>query len=116
MQTNRIGDIPKIKETLRQIEGMATFKAALPLLKPFMRLLGIDSTGIEASLQNVEKLRADIKELSTIPDVFNDLLSERGWIIYDHLNLEVAKKAVALARTNDLDGRRSLPRRLFQRG
>ena len=51
MQTNRIGDIPKIRETLRQIEGMATFKAALPLLKPFMRLLGIDSTGIEASLQ-----------------------------------------------------------------
>ncbi len=103
MQANRIGDIPKIKETLRQIEGMATFKLALPLLKPFMRLLGIDSTGIEASLQNVEKLRSDIKELSTIPDAFNDLLSERGWIIYDHMNLEVAKKAVALARSNEFE-------------
>ena len=104
VEPTRIGDIPKIKETLRQIEAMATVKTALPLLKPFMRLLGIDSTGIEASLQDVEKLRTDIKALSTIPDDFNDLLSERGWIIYDHLNLDVAKKAVALAKSNDFEG------------
>jgi hypothetical protein len=100
----RIRDIPKIKEALRQIDAMASIKMALPLLKPFMRLLGVDSTGIATSLQDVEKLRADIEELSTIPDDFNDLLSERGWIIYDHLNLDVAKKAVALAKSNDLDG------------
>jgi len=104
VEPTRIGDIPKIKETLRQIEAMATVKAALPLLKPFMRLLGIDSAGIEASLQDVEKLRTDIKALSRIPDDFNDLLSERGWIIYDHLDLDVAKKAVALAQSNDFKG------------
>ena len=36
-QAGRIADIPRLAETLRQIEGMATFKAALPILRPFMR-------------------------------------------------------------------------------
>jgi hypothetical protein len=101
-QTGCISDIPRLKHALEQIEGMASFKAALPFLKPFMRLLKIETHGIDASLQNIEQLRADIEELRQLPDAFNDLLAERGWIIYDSLSIDVAKEAVRIARTGDL--------------
>lgn len=102
VQTGCISDIPRLKHALEQIEGMASFKAALPFLKPFMRLLKIETHGIDASLQNIEQLRADIEELRQLPDAFNDLLAERGWIIYHSLSIDVAKEAVRIARTGDL--------------
>lgn len=102
-EPERIADIPKIRELLRQTEALLVFKKALPFLKPIMWLLRIDGSQIEMSLHNAEQLHADIEELRTLPDAFNDLLADRGWIIYDHLSLEAVKKAVALARVNGLE-------------
>lgn len=102
-EPQRIADIPKIRELLRQTESLLAFKKALPVLKPLMWLLRIDASQVEVSLKDVEQLKAHIEELRTLPDAFNDLFADRGWIIYDYLSLEVVKTAVALARTEGLD-------------
>lgn len=38
------------------------------------------------------------------PTRFNNLFAERGWIIYDLMNLEVAKAAIEKAEADDIDG------------
>ena len=40
----------------------------------------------------------------SIPDRFNDLFADRGWIMYERMNLEVAKAAVEKAEKGDVDG------------
>jgi hypothetical protein len=102
-EPQRIADIPKIRELLRQSESLLAFKKALPVLKPIMWLLRIDASQVEVSLKDVERLQEGIEELRTLPDAFNDLFADRGWIIYDYLSLEVVKKAVALARTEGIE-------------
>jgi hypothetical protein len=42
--------------------------------------------------------------MAGIPDRFNELLGERGWIMYDQMNLDVAKAAIAKAEAGDVDG------------
>lgn len=41
--------------------------------------------------------------LAELPDRFNQTFAERGWILYDFMNLEVAKTALAQAEAGDLD-------------
>lgn len=45
-----------------------------------------------------------MEELASVPDRFNDSFSSQGWIIYEMLNLEVAKAAVAKAEAGDITG------------
>jgi hypothetical protein len=42
-------------------------------------------------------------DLENIPDKFNDLLSTRGWIMYESMHFETAKKAVEIAESESID-------------
>jgi hypothetical protein len=55
------------------------------------------------SLQQAEELGKQIKELSTLPDRFNDHFSARGWVIYESMKLDVIKQAVSLADAGNID-------------
>ena len=52
----------------------------------------------------VPELERMAEELAAVPDRFNDLFAERGWIIYDMMNVEIAKAAIAKAEGGDIDG------------
>lgn len=104
MENARIQDIPSIKNTLIQVKGMKTLKRVFPLVKPLLQKLGVDVNQMDDAFANFDDLERQISVLSTLPDRFNDLFSERGWIIYDLMNLEVAKAAVEKAETGDIDG------------
>ena len=41
--------------------------------------------------------------MTSIPDQFNDLFSDVGWIIFDELELETAKEAIQIAKNNGLE-------------
>lgn len=102
-----IRDIPSIKKTLDDARAFAQVKRAMPLLRPILRLLGVNAEKISEVLANVEDLGRRAEELARIPDRFNDLFAERGWIIYDRMSLEVASAAVIRAETGDLEGAES---------
>ena len=96
-----IRDIPKIKETVEGVKQIKSFKAVFPLLKPFLRLLGVDTSSVEASLAQIKDLESQVNEMSSIPDRFNDLFASRGWILYELLDLEIAKNAIEKAEAGD---------------
>jgi hypothetical protein len=99
-----IRDIPSIKKNVEGIRNITTLKRAMPFLRPFLKLLGADVGQIDDALANADELSHQAEELATIPDRFNDLFAPRGWIIYDLMNLEVAKAVIQKAESGDLDG------------
>jgi hypothetical protein len=86
-----IRDIPSIKKTLEDMKDIAVFKHAMPLMRPFLKFLGVNIGKIDDALANVDDLTRQAEELASIPDRFNNILASQGWIIYDLMNLEVAK-------------------------
>lgn len=99
-----IRDIPKIKSLLEDAKMLKSFKTVFPALKPFLRLVGVDTSSIEDALERVDELAEQIDEMAMIPDRFNDLFAPRGWIIFELMNLEVAKDAIEKAEAGDLEG------------
>src|SRR5882762_10845092 len=104
MSDSRIRDIPRIKEMLDQAKSMQALKTISPVLLPLMRLMGIDVSQTEQALKSFEALQQTVEEMAGIPDRFNQLFGERGWIMYDQMNLDAAKAAIAKAEAGDADG------------
>jgi hypothetical protein len=100
----RIRDIPTIIKPIQDFQNLKNAKEALPLIKPFLKQFGIEVDKIDLELAKVEALSRSAEELASIPDRFNDLFAERGWIIYELMNLEVAKAAINKAESGDIDG------------
>src|SRR6266702_1529055 len=104
MDSPRIQDIPSIKKTLDDAKKLKSLKAFMPMLKPLLRLFGVDVNEMQSAFANLDELERQAKELATLPDRFNELFSAQGWIIYDLMNVEVAKAAVTKAESGDVDG------------
>lgn len=104
MSDSLIRDIPSIKKLLQDAKNMRTLKNISPFMLPLLRLFRIDVTRIKEVLSDFENLDYMAEEMAAIPDDFNDLFANRGWIIYDLMNLEVAKAAIAKAEAGDIDG------------
>ncbi len=98
-----IQDIPSIKKFNENIKTFKTIKGAMSFFSPFLRWLGVDTNQIKEALPKIELLEAS-EVMRFIPDRFNDLFAERGWIIYELMNLEVAKAATKKAESGDIDG------------
>ena len=103
MKEPRISDIPSIKKILEDARNMATVKRAMPFFRPVLKLFGVEVEKIDDAFANIDDLVQQASELASIPDRFNDLFASRGWIIYDFLNLRVAKSAVEKAEAGHID-------------
>jgi hypothetical protein len=103
-EESRIRDNPSIKKLLDDAQNLAQFKRAMPILGPLMRLLGADVDKINETLAKTSELSGKAEELARVPDEFNDLFAERGWILYDRFSFPVAKAAIAKAKEGDLEG------------
>ena len=101
---SQIKDIPQFKKLLDEMKGMKSLVAVMPFVGPILRLFGADVSQMKKSLVDIKNLESMVQELSAIPDKFNDLFAARGWIIYDFMNLEVAKDAIKRAEDGDIDG------------
>jgi hypothetical protein len=99
-----IRDIPHIKKALEDAKNIKTLKRVTPFVLPLLKLFGTDVSQVKEALADVNDFENMAEELAAIPDRFNDLFAERGWIIYDFMNLEVAKAAIIKGESGDIDG------------
>lgn len=104
MTEPRISDIPTIQKNLQDIKNFKALKRMFPFLRPLLKLLKVDVDTIDDVLFQVDELERVIRELAEIPDRFNNLFASRGWIIYDLMNLEIAKAAIQKAEAGDIEG------------
>ncbi|HEX9931118.1 MAG TPA: hypothetical protein VGB02_21490 [Pyrinomonadaceae bacterium] len=96
----RIKDIPKFKKMDEQMKVMKAINFGLPFVNPLLKLFGIETSEIKEALSNVSELEKQFKELSELPDKFNDTFSSRGWITFGALDLNIVKTALSLSETN----------------
>lgn len=94
----RIADNPGFSKPREQIRG---FKQ-LVKLRPYLRLLGVKIG--DDLIAKVSRLEEEIEKQSTLPDRFNDLFAERGWIAYEMMHAEVMQSATEKGESGDLDG------------
>jgi hypothetical protein len=98
----RIADNPSIAKLQQDVQGAKQ----LLKLRPLLRLFGVR---LDDSLaEKVSELDQSLQELATLPDRFNDLFSERGWIAYEMLKTDVMRQAVELGEAGDLDAAEQL--------
>jgi len=103
-QKPRIQNNPSIKKAEQQIKLIKAAKRGFPYVKPIFKLLKADVPGIESTLNNTFEKAKSMELMLTIPDRFNDLFSTRGWIFYEMMNVEIARKAVEKAEGGDIEG------------
>lgn len=101
-ESPQIRDIAKFKKMREEMKAFKVAKVALPFASPFLKLLGINTKQMKEAFIDFDKLEEQFLDLSELPDKFNDVFSSRGWIIYEYLNLEIAKQALEIAKT-DID-------------
>ena len=104
MKEPLIKDIPSFKKTIEDARNLQKLKRAMPLLRPILKLFKADLGKAEEAFARIDELEQMAEELTRIPDRFNDLFASRGWIIYEMMNLEVAKAAIKRAESGDIDG------------
>jgi hypothetical protein len=103
MREPRIRENPTIKEILDHVRYFTWLRRAMPLLRPLLRRFSVDVRGIDEALANSSDLVRASHELAVIPDRFNEIFSERGWIIYDRMDLTIAQSAIQIAERESLE-------------
>lgn len=96
-----LGDVPHMKKLRTDIENMLTLKHTLPVFGPVLEAFGVDTVKVAATLSGIQDLHNSVTELHNLPDRFNRLFAERGWIMYSQMNVEVARTALGMAEAGD---------------
>jgi len=94
---------PSLEKLREDTELFRNFKNAWPILKPFARLLGVNTLRIDETLDKAVGVANQVDEMIAIPDRFNSMFSDRGWILFDSMELEVAQQAIQLAERDGID-------------
>lgn len=94
----RIAENPSIAEMLHLIEAAGSVESlyrSIPLLQRVF-------PGFEGTSTKLAELREQAKDM-LVPDRFNDLFAQSGWIAYESLSLRVMKHAIALCEKEGLE-------------
>lgn len=103
MNPKNIRDNPSFEKLTKDAHDLRQFQKGWKYLKPFAKLIGINTSAIDESLNKMDEVVAEIDEFANLLDQFNDLFSDRGWICFDLLNIDVIKTAVTLAGSDGIE-------------
>ena len=103
MNDGEIKDIESLKKLREDAQNLMAIKKVWPLLKPFAKLLGVDTEGIDDTFKKIPELDRQIQELTVIPDKFNNFFSTIGWTFFETMKLETAKEAIRIAENDSVE-------------
>ena len=103
MEGKPIKNIPSFQKLQKDAENFKAFKKAWPFLRPIFRVLGVKTEEIDQALLKVDDLVTQTDKLISMPDEFNSLFSDRGWIMYSLMNVDIATKAIELGKSGKID-------------
>lgn len=103
MSEEDIRDIASLRELRESANQFKSLRKAWPALRPIARLLDLDAARIDEVLEEALGIEAQVDEMMAIPDRFSSLFSDRGWILFDMMDLEAAKQAIEIAEEYGID-------------
>jgi hypothetical protein len=99
----RIEDNESWKKMKLEMLGFKFLSKTFPLYKPIIRKLGVDIEKLKEAFGNLNDLQVQAKRLMMLPDKFNDIFAERGFIAFEMLNIEIMEAAINVAQSGKLD-------------
>jgi hypothetical protein len=96
---NKPSDIESIRKLREDFENYLQLGKALPILRPFLNLAGVDTKKVDAAMSDLAQRKTEFDALVQTMDRFNELFAVRGWIAYDLLNIGAANAAIAAAES-----------------
>lgn len=94
--------IEYLKEELAILESLTQYPTR------FLVSLLVKKNGIKEITEKINSIKNQIYELETIPEKFNDLFSERGWIAHGCINFNILKSAIQKAELTNLNDAETL--------
>lgn len=88
---SKISDNPQYKDVADQMHMIGCLSRWLPFL--FTR----------DQRRELKNMREKVDELRRLPDEFNTLFLEQGWICFDSMNSNLLKKCVVLGKNGDIE-------------
>lgn len=100
--TSRLRDIPSIKKIDEMVQGAKAFEQAMPMLEPLLDMIGVDVDKVKEGVGNIDLEKGE--KLLSLPDRFNELFADHGWIFYDTMSVTVAENAIEKVEAGDFAG------------
>lgn len=100
--TNTIRENSSSREIDDTVKNVKTLKQSMPIVEPLFEMIGVDIGEVKKALEKFDFQGID--EMLDIPDRFNELFVEYGWIIYSTMSLTVAKESIKKAEAGDFAG------------
>ncbi len=96
MSGDEIRDLPKHKKALDEADAVVKLSRLAKTLAPIFPKKARDAIA-ELDPDELESTRQEMADLAALPDRFNRSFAERGWVMFEDMNAEVATQAVNLA-------------------
>ncbi|MBX3115034.1 MAG: hypothetical protein KF836_10755 [Fimbriimonadaceae bacterium] len=95
-----VADIPSIEKLLFQLNGLAQLGRAVKIIEPLFLIFRKDAKSISKDFEKLATLQIELENLVRIINEFNEIFADHGWIMFDNMNLDVARKAVEVANAD----------------
>jgi hypothetical protein len=99
-----ISEIPSFQQLRSDIQNAKRLRRIFRVIRPLLRLLRVDVEIMKSAFAKIEDLERQATELTHLPDRFNALFAERGWVMYELMNHDLAKQIVERGESGDVDG------------
>lgn len=100
LSTEKIKDNPSFKELKEKFDSFQSLKGFMK----FFSFLGlIDKDKFKEELSKFDEMKQELEELSKIPDAFNSLFANRGWIACESMKTDILKEAIDKAENESVE-------------
>lgn len=89
--SDKIADNPSFKNIEEQLTGLGCMSRLIPWMFT------------KEQRQQIKEMREDLDSIRTIPDRFNALYMNLGWIYYGGINADILRKCIELGENGELD-------------
>lgn len=103
MNDDEIKNIPGFKKLNENAQAFRELRKAWPFLKPLAKALGMDAKSIDETLKEAGELAKQVDQMTVLPDRFNDIFSDIGWVFIESMELDTAKEAINIAAKDGID-------------
>lgn len=96
---SKISENEQYKKMQMEIQG---FEVIWKIVK-WLWFLWIRSNKVDEAFSKLPEMKEQFNHLSTLPDRFNAIFSERGWIAHESMKVELMEEAIRVAENEDID-------------
>jgi hypothetical protein len=103
-ESEKIRDLPSLKDMKKDIDGINS----IAKLFNFFEKIGLKNEKISRALKAIPELKSKFEHMRDLPDRFNSHFSDKGWIAFDSMNVDLMSDAVKLADSGHFDEAESI--------